>query len=234
MAKVDVTVPVYNEEASLVDSIYKLHSFLSSSKFEHEWQIIIVDNASTDKTFQKAETLISELDHVQYLHLPDKGRGRALKLSWQQSSSEIVSYMDVDLSTDLDSFPKLIDAIAANGYDIAIGSRLIRGSIVVRSSLRGFLSRSYNLLLSQFLSVNFSDAQCGFKAFRASIAQKLIPQVYDDNWFFDTEILFLAENSGAKIKEIPIMWKEDKDSRVMLLGTIIEDIKGIFRLKMRS
>ena len=191
----------------------------------------IVDNASLDDTPTVSERLTAELDNVCYLRIPNKGRGRALKLAWENSDMEVVSYMDVDLSTNLEAFPLLITAIATEGYDIAIGSRHDRMADVRRSLQRDLLSRGYNLLVKAMFAINFSDAQCGFKALRRSIVQELLPLTVNGNWFFDSELLILAEQMGYRIKEIPVQWREDSDTRVNVVRTICEDLGGLIRLR---
>ncbi|MGH9935138.1 MAG: glycosyltransferase, partial [Blastocatellia bacterium] len=165
------------------------------------------------------------------IHLTQKGRGRALRHAWMQSKADVVCYMDVDLSTDLSFLPKLIGAIAHEGYDVATGSRLMRGSRIKRSLNREIISRIYNLFLKAVLFTRFSDAQCGFKAVSRKVVDRIVPQIVDQSWFFDTELLALAERQGYRIKDIPIVWIEDDDSRVKIVRTAWDDIKGVLRLR---
>jgi glycosyltransferase involved in cell wall biosynthesis len=231
MASVDVVVPVYNEQEALPKSIPTLHRFLSSDAFPYDWRIVIADNASIDDTPDVSTKLAKELANVTYVHIPVKGRGYALKQTWGESDMDIVSYMDVDLSTDLAAFPPLIGAIARGGYDIAIGTRLARGSDIQRSLKREVLSRGYILLIKAMFLARFSDAQCGFKAVRASVAQRLIPLIEDGSWFFDTELLIIAEKMGYAIKDVPVRWREDPDTRVHVDKTVSEDLRGLLRLR---
>lgn len=232
MPAIDVVVPVYNEQAALPKNIPILCRFLASDAFPYDWRIVIADNASNDDTRQVAERLARELAHVEYLYIPVKGRGFALKEAWGQSDRDIVSYMDVDLSTGLEAFPPLIAAIAEEGYDIAIGSRLARRARVKRGLRREALSRGYNLLIKALFRTHFSDAQCGFKAAKTSVAQRLLPLVRDCSWFFDSELLIIAEKMGLAIAEIPVRWLEDPDTRVRIGKTVWEDIKGLWRLRL--
>ena len=229
---VDVVIPVYNEEIALEKSITTLKSFFTAN-FPYKWRIVIADNASTDKTAEIGRFLQSTHQNVSYLHLDKKGRGRALRKAWLKSESDIVSYMDVDLSTSMDAFPKLIDAIV-HGYDIAIGSRLLPGSRTYRSFRRDFLSRTYNLFLGFLLRTHFKDAQCGFKALSRRAVSIIVPQTKENEWFFDTELLVLGEKFGLKIMEIPVEWIEEKvpgrRSTVKIVKTILEHIRGILRL----
>ncbi len=234
MNTVDVVVPVYNEEQALPRTIPKLSGFLSEPAFPYSWRIVIADNASVDRTPEVGQRLADEYgDQVEYVRIEAKGRGRALKRTWLESPMEIVSYMDVDLSTGLEAFPALIGAIAEEGYDIAIGSRLARGSQVKRSLKRRVLTRGYNLLIKAMFLTRFGDAQCGFKAVSQQAARRVVPMIENNNWFFDTELLILAEKLGYRVKDVPVSWVEDPDTRVKVGGTIAEDLRGLLRLRLR-
>ncbi len=230
MTTVDVTIPVYNEEKDLPRNIPILHAFLSSPLFPYSWRIIIADNASTDATPEVGKELARSFSHVEYMRIEEKGRGIALRTVWSNSQADVVSYMDVDLSTELSAFPALVRAVVEEGYDVAIGTRLAKGAQVRRSWRRTFLSRGYMVLLKVALHVRFSDAQCGFKALRREVAQTLLPLTLDRGWFFDTELLVLAERAGYRIAQIPVRWEEDPDTRVRLLPTIVRDLQGVWRL----
>jgi glycosyltransferase involved in cell wall biosynthesis len=164
------------------------------------------------------------------MHVAEKGRGRALRSAWLASDAAIVAYMDVDLSTDLAALSPLLDPIAAGQADIAIGSRLASGARVTRSPQRECISRSYNLVLRAVLQTRFRDAQCGFKAMRRDVARKLLPMVRDEGWFFDTELLVLGQRAGLRIREIPVRWIEDPDSRVDIPSTVVTDLRGVLRM----
>jgi glycosyltransferase involved in cell wall biosynthesis len=230
MTKVEVVIPVYNEEHILSRSVATLREFLGES-MPFEWSINIADNASTDNTPGVAQSLCERYSEVSYSRIEQKGRGRALRKVWLESTADIVSYMDVDLSTGLSAFPLLIKAITEEGYDIAIGSRLMTDSKVKRSLKREITSRSYNLLARAMFLSKFHDAQCGFKALTQKVARELVPRIQDQAWFFDTELLILAEKNGYGIKEIPVEWVEDQDSRVDIIKTAAEDIKGLLRVR---
>jgi len=231
---VDVVVPVYNEERALPRTIPKLRGFLLQPGFPYSWRIVIADNASVDGTPEVGRRLADEYgDQVEYVRIEVKGRGRALKRTWLESPMEIVSYMDVDLSTDLEAFPTLIGAIAEEGYDVAIGSRLARGSQVKRSLKRRMLTRGYNLLIKGMFLTRFGDAQCGFKAVNRQAVQRVVPLIENNNWFFDTELLILAEKLGYRVRDVPVAWVEDPDTRVKVGGTIAEDLRGLLRLRLR-
>lgn len=229
--RVDTVIPVYNEEHVLEHSVETLREFLGQHLRPHRWRILIADNASIDGTLPVAQELARRYpQEVAWLHLDQKGRGRALRVAWMTSDSDILSYMDVDLSTGLESYPPLVQAII-NGYDIAIGSRLLSESQTTRSPKREFTSRAYNLLIKGSHFTRISDAQCGFKAISRAAARALVPLVQNQEWFFDTELLLLAEKRGYRIKELPVRWVEDPDTRVDIVKTALEDMRGLLRLR---
>ncbi|MEK6225430.1 MAG: glycosyltransferase [Chloroflexota bacterium] len=227
---IEVVIPVYNEERDLVPSVRRLHAYLED-RFPFPTTITIVDNASTDATWPIAEYLASELPNVRAIHLDAKGRGRALRTAWLSSEASIVAYMDVDLSTDLDALLPLVAPLISGHSDVAIGSRLARGARVRRGPKRELISRAYNFLLHLGLGAKFTDAQCGFKAITAVAARRLLPAVEDQAWFFDTELLVLAQRAGMRIHEVPVDWIDDPDSRVDIARTAVEDLRGILRLR---
>jgi len=225
----DVVVPVYNEQAALADSVQRLHRHLRE-QFPFSARITIADNASVDDTPRIAAELAADLIDVRVVRVPEKGRGRALHAVWSTSDAPVLVYMDVDLSTDLVALAPLVAPLVSGHSDLAIGTRLGRGSRVVRGAKRELISRCYNLILKSTLAAGFSDAQCGFKAIRADVARQLLPYVADTGWFFDTELLVLAERSGLRIHEVPVDWVDDPDSRVDIVATAAADLKGIGRL----
>ena len=225
----DIVVPVYNEQVNLANSVRRLRRYLRQH-FPFEARITIADNASTDDTPQIAAQLAEDLTDVRVVRLEQKGRGRALHDVWSTSDAPVLAYMDVDLSTDLAALAPLVAPLISGHSDLAIGSRLARGSRVVRGAKREVISRCYNLLLKSALAAGFSDAQCGFKAIRSDVARRLLPHVTDTGWFFDTELLVLAQRSGLRIHEVPVDWVDDPDSRVDIVATAAADLKGIARL----
>jgi glycosyltransferase involved in cell wall biosynthesis len=229
---VDVVIPVYDEEAILEASVRRLHDYLTVA-FPPTWTITIADNASRDQTWGIACRLSGELCGVRAIHLDTKGRGRALRAAWSTSTARLFAYTDVDLSTDLDGLLPLVAPLLSGHSDVAIGSRLATGARVVRGPKREVISRSYNLILRATLGSRFSDAQCGFKAVRAEVARALLPMIKDNGWFFDTELLTLAERNGLRIHEVPVDWVDNPDSRVDVVSTACEDLRGVARL-MRS
>ncbi|MGN7199261.1 glycosyltransferase [Arthrobacter sp. SAFR-044] len=225
----EIVVPVFNEESVLEKSITELANYLKA-EMPASWQITIADNASTDNTRAIATRLAETMTHVAYRRLEVKGRGRALRDAWNSSKAEVLAYVDVDLSTDLAALPPLVAPLLSGHSDISIGTRLGQSSRVSRGPKREFISRSYNFLLKRTMQVRFSDAQCGFKAIRAEVAKRLLPHVEDNGWFFDTELLIIAERSGLRIHEIPVDWVDDPDSTVDIRQTAIDDIRGLMRV----
>ncbi|MEV6100387.1 bifunctional glycosyltransferase family 2/GtrA family protein [Nocardia sp. NPDC051981] len=226
---VDVVVPVYNEEVDLGPCVRRLHAFLTLN-FPFTARITIADNASTDHTLEMARQLADQMDGVRVVHLDRKGRGRALREVWQASDAQVVAYMDVDLSTDLNALLPLVAPLVSGHSDVAIGTRLASSSRVVRGPKREIISRCYNLILRASLQAKFSDAQCGFKAMRGEVAKLVLPLVEDGEWFFDTELLVLAERIGLRIHEVPVDWIDDPDSRVDIIDTARKDLLGVWRV----
>jgi len=230
---VEIVVPVHDEERTLALSLRRLHRFLSA-EFPFGWRIVIADNASADGTPAVASALAAELPAVSVLRLERKGRGRALRAAWSASRARVVCYMDADLSTDLRGLLPLVAPLLSGHSDLAIGSRLAHGARVLRGPKRELISRGYNRILRVALRARFSDAQCGFKAVRRDVLDDLLPAVRDESWFFDTELLVLAQRRGLRIHEVPVDWIDDPDSRVRIVRTAVEDLLGVARLMAAS
>jgi len=228
---VEIVIPVKNEQRELADHVTRLVGHLRSG-FRCVWQVTIADNGSTDGTWSIAQELAQAYPGlVRAVHLDLPGRGRALHTVWSVSDADVVGYLDVDLSTDLQALRPLLEPLLTGTADVAIGSRLAPGARVARGIKREVLSRGYNLLLRATLGVGFGDAQCGFKALRADAAQALLPLIEDRGWFFDTELLVLAERCGLRIDEVPVDWTDSADSRVKIIATVLADLRGIWRLR---
>ncbi len=230
--RVDVVIPVYNEERDLGPSVVRLRDFLLAN-CPYRWRIMVADNASRDRTLDIAKELAERYSgEVTYIHLDQKGRGRALKAAWQASDADVMAYMDVDLSTDLRSFLPMIEPLVRGDYHVATGSRLLPGARVKRQLKREIISRIYNLIVKiMFPSRRFADAQCGFKAIDRQAVKDLIPYIVDNGWFFDSELLLRAEQCGYRVWEVPVDWTEDLDTRVKIVSTATEDLKGLWRVR---
>jgi len=227
---VEVVVPVHDEEHSLEANIDVLVGYLRE-EFPFPFGVVIADNASADRTDELARELAERYPEVAALHVDRKGRGLALRTAWLSSNADVVSYMDVDLSTNLESFLPLVAPLLSGHSELAIGTRLGHGAHVRRQLRREVLSRGYNAIIHTGFRASFSDAQCGFKAIRSDVARRLVPLVVDDGWFFDTELLLLAERNGMRVHEVPVDWIEDLDSRVELIPTIADDLRGLWRVR---
>ncbi len=226
----NIVIPVYNEERELSECITTLRRFAGEHLSDFDWVITIADNASTDRTFSIAREIVKKDHGIRLIHLDQKGRGHAVKYAWESIPTDYVAYMDVDLSTDLKHLPALVRALS-RGYDIAIGSRNAHGARVYgRSFLRTITSKGYILLIKFFFWVHFSDAQCGFKAATRQMVKLLIPRVVDNEWFFDSELLILAEKSGFRIYEEPVTWIDNPGSTVRVMKTAQGDLAGLWRL----
>jgi glycosyltransferase involved in cell wall biosynthesis len=221
-----------NEERALPACLDTLGGFLAAELPQHACRIVVADNGSTDGTLRVAREYERRMPgRIAVTHLDVRGRGRALRKAWIESAADVLSYMDVDLSTGLDAFPKLVDAIVTDGYHVAFGSRLAPGARTTRSLKRELISRAYNGIIRLSVGTHFRDAQCGFKAVSRATAQTIVPAIVDNAWFFDTELLVIAEKRGFRMKEIPVSWREDPDSRVKIVQTSVEDLKGLARLR---
>jgi glycosyltransferase involved in cell wall biosynthesis len=227
---VDIVIPVLDEEVALEASVRRVRAYVDDA-LPFACRVTVADNASTDGTEQIGRRLATDLEGVRYLRLEAKGRGRALRTAWLGSDAAVVAYMDVDLSTDLSALLPLVAPLLAGHSEVAIGTRLHRASRVVRGPKREIVSRSYNRLLRTFLRAGFTDAQCGFKAVRRDVAAVVLPAVEDDEWFFDTELLLMAERLGMRVHEVPVDWTDDPDSRVDIVDTAIKDLRGMWRIR---
>lgn len=228
--KVTLVIPVLNEEQQLQTSIRRLLN-PGVTGWPQDLELVIADNGSTDQTPEIAERLATEFDSIRVIRLEERGRGRALKTAWTSSDADVLAYMDVDLSTDLQHFPELIAPLLSGEADVAIGSRLLSQSRVDRGWKREFISRSYNRIARLMTGTRISDLQCGFKAINRMVAERVLLLVKDTSWFFDSELLIIAESMGMRIHEVPVAWRDDPDSRVRLVRTAWDDLKGLVRVR---
>lgn len=232
--KIDITFPVYNEETRLPIGLTNLLNFLEKEGIE-DYGILIADNGSVDKTEEKALEFTKRNDKIKYIKVGKKGVGLALKTSWGQSEADIVGYMDVDLATDLKHLHDVIKLFKEPDVAIVNGSRNMKNSEVLnRTTLRTITSRGFNYILRAVFFTKISDGMCGFKFIRREIYNKIREiGLRNDGWFFSTELLILAEHFGFKVVDIPILWKDDQDSKVKLFDTISYYLKEIFILRLR-
>lgn len=227
---IEVALPIYNEEKELFSNTIKLYTFLKKNFGGGNFLITIADNASTDNSPDIGRNLTIQYKEINYKRINHKGRGRAIKYIWKTSKADVMIYMDIDLSTDLDSLPKLFDAIKNKHYDLAVGSRLMaKSKIYNRPLFREILSRGLNILIKILFQTKFTDAQCGFKAIGQK-TKKILDLVQDNEWFFDSELLIIAEKNNMRLFETPIIWVDNPGSTVRVIGTVIGDLKGLLRL----
>src|SRR6202000_1911453 len=196
-------VPVKTEAPAPEPSVTRLVEHLGCA-FPFSARVTIADNGSNDGTWPAACALEDKYPEVRAVPLDIPVRGRALHQIWSASDAEVLAYMDVDLSPDLNALLPLVAPLLSGHSDVAIGTRLARGSRVVRGPRREVISRGYNLLLRASLGAEFSDAQCGFKAIRRDQARALLPLTEDTGGFFDTDLLVLFERAGVRIHEVPV------------------------------
>jgi glycosyltransferase involved in cell wall biosynthesis len=231
--RVDVVIPVYNEVKVLEQSAMTTLALFDQNQ-QCDWRLVIADNGSNDGTPELARSLEARDSRVKALVLEVKGRGLALREAWLSSDADVVSYMDVDLSTDLNHLPELVAMVAERGCDVAIGSRLAKGSKTDRQLKREITSRGYVALIRMtFPRLRITDAQCGFKALNRKAVQAVVPHIENRMWFFDTEMLILAHQAKLKICELPVRWVEDTDTKVKIVSTALEDIRGLARMRFR-
>lgn len=233
MPQLDIVLPVYNEAHVIAGSVERLRAYLQETNFPYSWRIVVADNASTDTTLAVAHQLEDTYPDVTVVHLPQKGRGRALRKAWLESQADAMCYMDIDLSTDLAALLPLTKAVLEEEYDVATGSRMTRGSQITRSLRREITSRGLIFLIKVAFLSKLSDTQCGFKAITRQAAQELLPRVENEEWFFDTELLLLAEKGGYRVKDVPVRWVEDTDTRVNVAKTVAEDLGGLLRMRFK-
>jgi glycosyltransferase involved in cell wall biosynthesis len=237
MPQLDIVLPVYNEAHVLAGSVEQLRTYLREHAFPYTWRITVADNASTDATLSVAQELARRFedvgDDLRALHLDQKGRGRALRKAWSESDADAMCYMDIDLSTDLAGLLPLARAVLDEGYDVAYGSRMTRGSEITRSVKREITSRGFIFLIKLLFFSRLSDTQCGFKSISRQAARELLPRIENQEWFLDTELLLLAEKGGYRVREVPVRWVEDPDTRVNVLKTVAEDLQGLARMRTK-
>jgi uncharacterized membrane protein YbhN (UPF0104 family) len=233
--KIDVSVvlPAYNEANRIEDTVKVVKDTLE--KLDYGYEIIIAEDGSTDGTDEIAKRLSSRDPRIVHLHSDNRlGRGKALTNAMEIAKGDVVVYLDVDLSTDMDHLKELIDAVAKEGYDIATGSRLLKDSQTERPFKRDFASKVYNFLVRLMLGSKLRDHQCGFKAFKRSSVLKLLRDVKDNHWFWDTEVLVLAQRKGLRVKEIPVKWKQSGETKVKFTKDVLYMFSQILRMWMES
>lgn len=232
---IEITIPVLNEEATLETQVRKVMTFTRDQLREFgPIHLVVADNGSTDQTPVISRRLVDRYPgELRYLRLDAPGVGRALKASWTSSDADVVGYMDLDLATDLTHLGPAFQLVQQAGADVVTGSRLAVGSRVIgRSALRAVTSRSFNMLVRSMFPVRFSDGMCGFKFLRRDKLQQLLELgATSDGWIFATELLIVAERSGLKVKELPVTWTDDPNSKAKIGKLAFEYVSSLRRLK---
>lgn len=228
----EITIPVLNEEKTLEKNTLVAFHYIKS-QITSNFKIVIANNGSSDKTDEIARKLEKEYPEIDYIKLPAKGVGLALKTSWLKSKADIIGYMDLDLATDLIHLKEVYSLLKQNHYEIVNGSRLLGNSKVTgRSWVRNLTSQSFNKMVRILLGVNLTDGMCGFKFFKREVAVELIHSGIEvDGWFFSTEILVRGIWTGKKLIEIPVEWTDDSESKVKVMKLSKEYFLEILRLR---
>ncbi len=235
---VEICLPVKNEENILAANLQRILDFCQKADFRFSWKIVGIINGSTDKTasiFLDFKNRYPGL--IDYVEFGVSGRGRVLKKYWQESGADVLSYLDIDLAVLPDQLPALIQPIIDGKADLVIGSRLLAGSNTRRSYLRETTSRFFNFLTHIFLPNKASDLQCGFKAIKADVFRKISPFVRDNYWFFDSELVILAQHFSYRLEEVPVDWAENRyrkrTSKVKVIRDIAKSLKDLLVFRWR-
>ncbi|MBS3088769.1 glycosyltransferase [Candidatus Pacearchaeota archaeon] len=232
MKKLIVVIPAYNEGETLKKNVEELYNFLKKNIKNYKWKIIISDNASIDKTLEIAKNLVKKYKKISVVHMNSRAKSLAIKKIWLNEEADIYSFMDADLSADLNYFPQLISGIE-KGFDISIGSRTSKQSVTSRKFKRHITSLTLILMIKILFRMDIEDFQCGFKAINKKIRDNIIPKMKAvDHGFMDTEMLAVANSQGYKIKEIPIAWKDDRKSHNKIIAGILDALKNMIRIRI--
>jgi glycosyltransferase AglD len=225
--EISVIIPVFNDRISLEKAVPKSLEILS--RVTSEFELIVAEDGSSDGSGDFVKWYEGRDPRIHLLHSDERlGRGKALNRAIRESKGKIVCYYDVDLATDMQHLPELIDAIR-NGADISTGSRLLPGSDIVRTEGREIASRSYNFLVRIILGSRLFDHQCGFKAFNKDRILQVIPRIQSNHWFWDTELLVRAQRQGYIVREFPVRWRAGRGTTVRMKD-VLEMGTAIIRL----
>lgn len=235
--KLLIVIPAYNEGDIIQESIETVYEYCGKHFLSYDWKIVVSDNASTDTTQEKVVSLTRTFPRFEYLYVGQKGKGIAIRTAWEKYDADVSCFMDADLSTDISALTPLVNAITHDRYDVACGSRYERGSLVIRSSKRKCVSFFYRLLLKSVFHTHIKDAPCGFKAINQEVKKRVLPLVENNEWFFDSELVIIAEKMKYKIREIPVMWHDIQDikrvSKVKIFSLGLEYLKNVLGLRKR-
>ena len=234
---IEICLPILNEERILKKNTLQLLDYCRRQKFDFNWKIVIVNNGSTDKSSEISEKLVEKYPHrIKHVYIDRPGRGRALKQYWLSSKSDIFVYMDMDLAVDLKHIKELFKYLGGD-YKMVIGSRLLPESKIERPFLRELTSQTYNLFCRMILGYKFSDLQCGFKSIDRKTFFEIAPYIKGTHWFFDSEMVILCKHFGHKVKEIPVIWRENRynqrESKVNIIRDSCVYLFAVFSFRRR-
>ena len=229
MMELSVVIPAYNEEQRILPTVKKIHSLLSKQK--HDFEIIVVDDGSTDRTKQVVEEL--GLAFTRVVRQPgNTGKGAAVQRGIMESVKEWILFSDADLSTPIEELGKFLSL--TKEADIIIGSRNLKGSKiqVKQPFLRSSLGKAFPKIVSLILTMPIKDTQCGFKLFHKR-TKHLFSPLLTKGYAFDVEVLYKAMLSGYRIKEVPVIWRNDGRSKGSPLRDSLRMLRDIIRIKLR-
>lgn len=222
--KFSFVIPAYNEERRIGSTLQAIQNYVQNNPDDYE--LIIVDNASTDNT---AQLVLSVFPTAKVLHEPRRGKGAALQKGILQAQGTYILFLDADHSARIEELDKLLPFVQA--YDVVIGSRDIPGAHIGRH--QNFLKESFgkigNFFIRSLLGLPFYDTQCGFKLFKKNL-QPLVKKLHITGWGFDIELLYAALQNGYTIKEVGIEWRNDTESKVQFTD-YFQTLKELFRIK---
>lgn len=225
---ISIIVPLYNEERRLTN-LFKIYKYFSKKDFYYE--LILINDGSSDKTLHKLNELSKNFKFKLISYRENRGKGYAIKKGMMKARGRYRLFTDIDLSTPIEEFSRFLPILSK--YDIVIGSRKKRGSrlIIHQPKLRERLGKTFTTLSQSFLNINLTDFTCGFKCFSKEAAEKTFFRQKINRWGFDTEILFISKKMGLSVKEIPIIWKNDIESRVKLPWDIITSLSDLVKIR---
>lgn len=234
--KISIVIPAHNEEEIIENNLNFLAERLPQLLTSVDWELVVAENGSTDKTFVLSEAATLNNPRFRAVKMPVAGKGKTIKTAWDENLADILIFMDADLATDLQHLPEMIEKII-EGNDLVIGNRLNKNSQVSRTAARTIYSKLYNRLTQMVLKTKIADHQCGFKGIKKTAWQKISPHMTSVGFFFDTELLALARKFEIKIAELPITWREWRGgaskSKVKIVKTAKNLIKNLWALKKR-
>ena len=233
--RIDIVLPVFNEELSLEEQVHKASVFIREKLSDLGIiRLVVADNGSTDQTADIVRRLAQSNEILRFVQVSRPGVGLALRTAWLQSEADIVGYMDLDLATDLGHLREALEPLTQDIVDVVAGSRLKLGSRVVGRSLkREITSRSFNYIIRWYLGTAFSDGMCGFKFLQRKHLPAIIGEgAVSEGWFFSTELLFCAQHLGLRLLDLPVTWTDDPNSKVQISKLAIQYMLAMRRLKV--